>query len=52
MIDYYGDYGIILFRKHIVRYIHGIRNAARMREALLAAQTVEEIEEILGGLQI
>ncbi len=51
MIDYYGDYGIILFRKHIVRYIHGIHNAARMREALLAAQTVEEIEEILGGLQ-
>lgn len=51
MIDYYGEYGIILMRKHLVKYIHGIRNAASIRASLLSAVTRAEVLDKLGELR-
>ncbi len=50
MIGRYGEYGIILMRKHLVKYIHGFHNAAKARTALLRSTEKEEIEAILDGL--
>ena len=50
MIDFYGNYGVILMRKHIVQYFHGFRDAGRIRKELVAATTRREIMDILGAL--
>ncbi len=47
MLDYYGDYGLILFRKHVVKYISEIRGAAAMRESFLTATTPEYFISLL-----
>jgi len=47
MLNYYGPYGLILFRKHVVKYITEIRGAAAMRENFLTASTAEEFIAIL-----
>jgi nifR3 family TIM-barrel protein len=42
MLDYYGgNYGLILFRKHVVKYISEIRGAAAIRESFLTATSAE-----------
>ena len=46
-IDYYGDMGLILMRKHIVKYIHGIYGASRYRAGLSVAADVGSVWEIL-----
>ncbi len=35
MVDYYGDWGLILFRKHAVKYIFGLPGAAELRQKLM-----------------
>ncbi len=49
MVDYYGDWGLILFRKHAVRYIHGLHGAAELRQKLMTCTSptlfIEIIEE-------
>jgi len=48
MTSYYGKHmGVVLFRKHIVRYIQGLRDATSLRPALLAAETVGELFSVL-----
>jgi tRNA-dihydrouridine synthase len=47
MLDYYGDYGLILFRKHVVKYISEIRGAAAMRESFLTATTADYFISLL-----
>jgi nifR3 family TIM-barrel protein len=47
MLDYYGGYGLILFRKHVVKYISEIRGAAAVRESFLTASTAEEFIALL-----
>lgn len=51
MIEEYGEFGIKLMRKHIVKYIHGIRNAASLRSRILQSMDVEEILETLELLE-
>lgn len=59
MLDYYGaDYGLVLFRKHVTKYITEVRGAAEMRGSLLTCHTAEdfinllaECEERVCGLQ-
>jgi tRNA-dihydrouridine synthase B len=51
MIEYYGEYGIVLMRKHMVRYIRGFRNAAGMRASLLRSTDIGEIHRILESLE-
>jgi tRNA-dihydrouridine synthase B len=45
MLDFYGDKGIKLFRKHIVKYIRGMKDSAKLRAVLVNANTKEEIVE-------
>lgn len=51
MIDEYGDWGIHMMRKHIVKYIHGVKNAAKVRSGIVLATTYEDILAILGSLE-
>lgn len=51
MLDEYGSRGIHMMRKHIVRYIHGTKNAARARSAIVKATDREEIISILDELE-
>jgi tRNA-dihydrouridine synthase B len=47
MIDYYGEYGIILARKHLSHYFHGFKHACSLRASLVRAKTAEEVLYIL-----
>ncbi len=47
MIDCYGDRGIILMRKHFVRYIHAFRGAKNIRKDLVVATDRDMICRIL-----
>ena len=47
MIDYYGPrLGIVLFRKHVVKYIRGVPYATDVRLALLTCSTADEFIEL------
>jgi nifR3 family TIM-barrel protein len=43
MLYFYEERGIKLFRKHIVKYIKGMKDSARLRALLVNADTKEEI---------
>jgi tRNA-dihydrouridine synthase B len=43
MLYFYGERGMKLFRKHIVKYIKGMKDSARLRALLVNANTKEEI---------
>ena len=47
MVDYYGDFGLILFRKHAVKYIHGLPGAAEMRGQLVTCKSPTLFVELL-----
>lgn len=51
MIDCYGEYGIIISRKHLVKYLHGFHNAAKVRQSLLRSTDFSEICAMLDGLR-
>lgn len=46
-VAFYGDKGLILFRKHAVKYIHAVPHAAEFRERLMTRDTVEAFHEAL-----
>ncbi len=50
MIDWYGEYGIILMRKHIVKYVHHVKNASKLRNELVHATRRDEIISILARI--
>jgi tRNA-dihydrouridine synthase len=50
MIEDFGPYGLILMRKHLVRYVHGIRNASRFRDAFVHRHSYEEIIALVDSL--
>ncbi|MBN2588730.1 MAG: tRNA dihydrouridine synthase DusB [Spirochaetes bacterium] len=47
MFDYYGDHGIIMARKHMVKYFHHKKNSSQLRHKLVTAKTLDELMEIL-----
>jgi nifR3 family TIM-barrel protein len=48
MIDFYGeDRGLILFRKHVVKYTKGLRGGARVRERLVTCTDVNEFIDLI-----
>jgi tRNA-dihydrouridine synthase B len=47
MVSYYGDYGIILARKHLVKYFQNERNASQLRKKLVLAQSLSEMTSLL-----
>ncbi len=52
MLDLYGEYGLILARKHMVKYIHGMRGASAARERLVHAASRDELFDILEAFVI
>ncbi len=50
-IEEHGERGIHMMRKHIVKYIHGIKNAAKARGAIVIATDRDEIFRILDTLE-
>ena len=51
MVDYYGHRGIILMRKHSVKYIHNFKNASRVRSMMIRSENLDEIYEALEILE-
>lgn len=50
MLEYYGqDIGVILFRKHAVRYIMGMPNAAELRPQMVRCTGAGEIMDLLAN---
>jgi tRNA-dihydrouridine synthase len=48
MLGYYGeDYGLVLFRKHVVKYITEVRGAAALRGSFLICETAEDFIVLL-----
>jgi tRNA-dihydrouridine synthase B len=48
MVDYYGErVGVILFRKHVVRYILEMGDATTLRPLLVAGETAEAVLAVL-----
>ncbi|MBL7199967.1 MAG: tRNA dihydrouridine synthase DusB [Anaerolineae bacterium] len=48
MVAFYGELrGVLAFRKHIVRYLHGLPGAARLRPLLMKCKTLRELAEQL-----
>jgi len=52
MIEYYGEKGILLMRKHIVKYIGGFRNAKETRQMLVTSASRDDIFRILDTLPL
>jgi nifR3 family TIM-barrel protein len=47
-LDFYGpQVGLVLFRKHAAKYIHGLPNEAELRVPLLTCATVDEFDRLL-----
>lgn len=46
----HGDRAAYMMRKHIVKYIHGIKNAAKARSAIVTAPGRDEIFRILDSI--
>jgi tRNA-dihydrouridine synthase B len=49
MLDFYGEKGIILFRKHIVKYIRGMKDSAKLRSELVNAAKKMDIINIINN---
>ena len=49
MIEFYGEYGLILFRKHAVAYFKNTPGAAGVRRAMMSAETSERFLELLSS---
>ena len=48
MVEIYGEHVAVLsFRKHVVKYVHGLPGATSLRPQLIAAQTVDEVLAVL-----
>ncbi len=50
MIDHYEEKGIILMRKHIVKYIHDFKDASHIRRKLVIAKSQSEILKLLAQI--
>lgn len=51
MFDEHGERAIHLMRKHIVKYIHDVKNAAKARSAIVNASDKNEVFRILDSLE-
>ena len=51
MIDDCGERAILMMRKHIVKYIHGIKNAAKVRREIVTVSNRDELFKILDAME-
>jgi nifR3 family TIM-barrel protein len=53
MVDFYGEgIGVILFRKHIVRYLRGLDHVTPTRTRLLTCGTAEQVLQALEAFEL
>ena len=50
MIQYYGDYGLILSRKHLLKYFSGIHDAANFRGKIANTTSVDFLLNLLNDI--
>lgn len=50
MMESYGNYGVILSRKHLVKYIHDFRNSSSVRQLMVHAETIDDVNQALTHL--
>jgi nifR3 family TIM-barrel protein len=50
LVDHFGDYGIILFRRHPSWYLKGFPVGPAVREALSNASSLSQVEDLVSGL--
>ncbi len=50
MEQFYGSYGVVLMRKHLTSYIHGMKNASHVRSRLVHAVSRSEVMSVLAEL--
>ena len=52
MVELYGEEkGVVLFRKHAVRYVRGVRDSAQVRRQLLTGDTAAEVLQALDAFE-
>ncbi len=51
MLDFYGERGLILFRKHAVKYMFGMPHVAALRGQLVTCESVSAFHDIVGAFQ-
>lgn len=51
MVAFYDDRGLVMFRKHAVKYLFGQPYAASLRNELITCDTVERFNELLDGYE-
>ena len=51
-LEYYGDWGLMLMRKHMAKYFHGFHDASSIRKQLVTAPTPEVVYEVLDRLLV
>jgi len=47
MVKFYGNYGVILFRKHLHRYSKGIEKASQFRQKVNQITSPKEMEQLI-----
>ncbi len=52
MLDFYGkERGLILFRKHVVKYVRGLSHISRVRQQLMACTQPEQFVALIGDYE-
>jgi tRNA-dihydrouridine synthase B len=51
MLDYYGDHGLVISRKLIVRYLHGFRNASHLRGMVVHSTSSAWVLDLLESMK-
>ena len=49
MVDCYGDYGLVLARKHLLKYFNGVRGAANLRGKIANTTSLDFLIGIIDG---
>jgi tRNA-dihydrouridine synthase B len=50
MLAYYGEHGLILFRKHLKRYFRGLQALRPWVPRLMRAEAADELRQLLGDI--
>jgi tRNA-dihydrouridine synthase len=52
MVDFYGEErGLILFRKHVVKYVRGLSHIASVKQQLVTCSRAEEFIALMNAYE-
>ena len=53
MLEFYGeDRGLVLFRKHVVKYVRGLRHSSAVKARLVVCKTPEEFIDLMNEYEV